>query len=149
MEQRFAHPIESEFARLLERNGIAWEYEPHRFALTHGEFVPDFYLPEIGVYVEVTIARQRNVTRKNRKVREARERHGIIVNVLYRGDFERFALEHGVASEALRVDVDDDGEACSTHRGRGRGEQMRRARRHPARLRRLRDQLRAMAAAKA
>ena len=30
---QFAHPIEEEFARILDYYGIPWEYEPRAFAL--------------------------------------------------------------------------------------------------------------------
>ena len=50
---QFAHPIEEEFARILDYYGIPWEYEPRSFDLEWDEagnvkvaFAPDFYLPE-------------------------------------------------------------------------------------------------------
>ncbi len=147
METTFAHPIEAEFAALLDEHAIRWSYEPHRFRLDEGEFVPDFYLSDLGVYVECTVARSRRTTRKNSKARRARERYGIIVNVLGRDDFERFAREYGLDSEALRVDVDHGGEAGTAHRGRTRSEQTARARGNAPWLVRLRDQLRAVASA--
>jgi hypothetical protein len=148
METRFMHPIEGEFAALLDRHGIRWAYEPHRFPLEDGEFVPDFFLPDVGVYVECTVGNGRHVTRKNRKARLAAERHGIIANVLGRSDFERFVAEFGLDSEALGVDVDDRGQPGSPHRGSGRGEEPRGARRQTPRLRRLRHQLRPVPPAK-
>ena len=75
-ENRFAHPAERELARLLTFYGVRWAYEPTTFAVRWGgdgqpeEFVtPDFYLPDHGLYVELTTMRQRLVTRKNRKFR--------------------------------------------------------------------------------
>jgi hypothetical protein len=149
METTFAHPVEAELAALLDEQGIRWSYEPHRFRLADGEFVPDFYLPDIGVYVECTVAEQRRTTRKNRKARLAAERYGIIVSVLDRRDFERFVREYGIDSEALRVDVDDRGESGAAHRGRTRSEEPAGARGDASRLVRLRDQLRAVASAQA
>jgi hypothetical protein len=147
METSFAHPIEAELAALLDEHGIRWSYEPHRFRLDEGEFVPDFYLSDLGVYVECTVARARRTTRKNSKARKARERYGIIVNVLGRDDFERFALEYGLDSQALRVHVDDGCETGPAHRRRTRREQAPRARGDAPWLVRLRDQLRAVASA--
>lgn len=94
---RFAHPAEVEFANLLSFYGIRWAYEPTTFAVrwdvdgSPEEFVtPDFYLPEVDAYVELTMMRQRLVTRKNRKFRLLRERYpNIRVRLLYRRDFER------------------------------------------------------------
>jgi len=77
---RFAHPSERLFAALLDLSGEQWEYEPVEFPLewdAHGTpvagFRPDFYLPSRGVFIELTTADQRLVTRKNRKVRRMRE----------------------------------------------------------------------------
>lgn len=90
----FAHPIEGALARLLDENGIAWQYEPHEFVLERYEkgvvreaFAPDFYLPEIDAYVECTVMRQSGTTRKNRTVRLAQELHDVVITILYRRDF--------------------------------------------------------------
>jgi hypoxanthine phosphoribosyltransferase len=94
---RFAHPAEVEFANVLSFYGIRWAYEPTTFALrwrpdgSPAELVtPDFYLPDVDAYVELTTMRQRLVTRKNRKFRLLREIYpNIRVRLLYRRDFER------------------------------------------------------------
>ena len=71
----FAHPSEREFARILDFYRIAWQYEPRSFLLEERDgqiiemFTPDFYLPDLDLYVELTTLRQRLVTRKNRKLR--------------------------------------------------------------------------------
>src|SRR5439155_2195257 len=76
---RFAHPVEQEIARIFDEHGIEWEYEPHTFVLerngdgsVHEAFTPDFYLPELGVYVECTVMRQSLTHRKRRKARKTR-----------------------------------------------------------------------------
>jgi hypoxanthine-guanine phosphoribosyltransferase len=94
---RFAHPAETEFARLLTFYGVRWAYEPTTFAVrwdSEGnaeEFVtPDFYLPDHDLYLELTTMRQRLVTRKNRKFRLLREHYpNVSVRILYLRDFER------------------------------------------------------------
>ena len=105
----FAHPVERELARLYDHYGIAWEYEPHTIVLErHADgsvreaFTPDFFLPELGVYVECTVARQPLTHRKRRKARKARER-GVTVGILFRSDFVSLArrlghraLEHAI-----------------------------------------------------
>ena len=70
----FAHPVESALARMLDAHGIAWEYEPHEFVLRQDAdgtvreaLTPDFFLPEIGSYVECTVMRQCGTRRKNRR----------------------------------------------------------------------------------
>jgi hypothetical protein len=51
---------------------------------------PDFYLPELRLYLEVTAMRQRHVTRKNRKLRRLHEIHPQIRCVaLYARDRDR------------------------------------------------------------
>jgi hypoxanthine phosphoribosyltransferase len=103
VEPAFAHPIEQELARVFDELGIPWEYEPTTFVLERHEdgrvreaFTPDFYLPEQDIYVEVTTMQQKLTTRKNRKVRKLREQ-GVLVTVLYRRDFERLRVRHGLS----------------------------------------------------
>src|SRR5438093_13171628 len=94
---RFAHPVEEEIARVFDEHGIEWEYEPHTFVLernldgtVHEAFTPDFFLPELGVYVECTVMRQALTTRKSRKARKPRELGGN-VEVLFRRDIAQLA----------------------------------------------------------
>ena len=101
----FAHPVERELARIFDELGIAWEYEPHTFVLSRDPdgrvreaFTPDFYLPDLDVYVECTTMRQHLTSRKNRKVRKLRDQ-GVIVGILYRRDFERLRERHGFPFE--------------------------------------------------
>lgn len=101
----FAHPVERELARLLDQHGVAWEYEPHTFVLERDgdgnvreAFTPDFFLPELGVYLECTVMRQALTTSKQRKARKVRERTGAIVEILFRRDFDRLARRWGLTS---------------------------------------------------
>jgi hypothetical protein len=94
----FAHPVECELARLYDVHGIEWQYEPHTFVLAQDPdgtvreaFTPDFYLPELDVYVECTVMRQALTRRKRRKIERARERRGVAVGVLYLRDFRQLA----------------------------------------------------------
>lgn len=96
-EGNFAHPAEVTFSRILNFYRVRWSYEPTTFALAYtaeGQpsemFTPDFYLPELNMYVELTTMRQRLVTRKNRKMRRLRELYpDIRIKLLYRRDCER------------------------------------------------------------
>lgn len=79
MEQEFATLTESGLARLLDALELGWEYEPHEFQLEwyadgrcKTAFRPDFYIPTLGIYVEVTT--QAKLNRKNRKMRLMAER---------------------------------------------------------------------------
>ncbi|MGH3135615.1 MAG: anti-sigma factor antagonist [Gaiellaceae bacterium] len=109
---KFAHPVERELARLFDEDGVAWLYEPKTFVLERHQdgsvreaFTPDFYLPELDVYIECTVMRQALTRRKRRKARKARERNGITVEILFRQDFDRMARRWalGGLAEAART----------------------------------------------
>lgn len=44
---------EGVFARELDRAGIQWLYEPRRFKTSLGSYLPDFYLPEFNIWIDV------------------------------------------------------------------------------------------------
>jgi hypoxanthine phosphoribosyltransferase len=104
-ERDFAHPAEREFSRILTFYRIRWSYEPTTFSLAFSAegrpsemFTPDFYLPEHGLYIELTTMRQRLVTRKNRKIRRLRELYpNIRIKLLYRRDCERLGDAYRLA----------------------------------------------------
>ena len=107
MERRFAHPVEEEYARLLDEHGIPWEYELHTFLLETDEdgrvieaVTPDFYLPTIGAYVECTTMKRRLISRKRRKARKLRDKYGHIVTLLERYDLERLLAEQRLPDAA-------------------------------------------------
>jgi len=101
---RFSHPSEAEFASLLDYYGIPWQYEPHTFVLEEDQqghpveaFSPDFYLPEQELYVEVTTMRQKLITKKNRKIRQLRERYPHInIKLFTRNDFRTLLAQWGM-----------------------------------------------------
>ena len=43
----------SNFARLLIRLGLDYQYEPVRFTTPLGSYTPDFYLPKYDMFVEI------------------------------------------------------------------------------------------------
>lgn len=98
----FAHPSEEEFARILDFYGLQWVYEPRSFLLRwEGEqpremFTPDFYLPELELYLELTTMKQSLVTKKNRKLRRLKELYpDINIKLLYRRDYHRLLAKYG------------------------------------------------------
>ena len=98
----FAHPSEAGFAQILDFYGLRWEYEPRSFALDwDGDRVaemltPDFFLPDLDLYVELTTLKQRLVTEKNRKLRRLRELYpDVNIKLLYRRDFHRLLAKFG------------------------------------------------------
>ena len=51
---RFRSRLEARWAVFFDALGIEYEYEPEGFALQNGScYLPDFFLPEIGIYVEI------------------------------------------------------------------------------------------------
>ena len=113
----FVHPMEVEFARILDFYHIPWLYEPTSFALNwEGDqvtemFTPDFYLPDQDLYVELTSMRQRLVTRKHRKIRRLRELYPAInVRLLYAHDYLQLLAAYGYGAlqiESLREEEID------------------------------------------
>ena len=102
--QAFAHPSERLFATLLDLYSVRWRYEPFEFPLAWDDegrptkaFRPDFYLPDHSVLVELTVADQRLVTRKNAKVRRMRELYPeLTVAVVYQRDLAALLERHGL-----------------------------------------------------
>jgi hypoxanthine phosphoribosyltransferase len=59
-------------------------------------FTPDFYLPGLDLYVELTTLKQSLVTRKNRKLRRLRELYPEVkITLLYKRDFDRLLAKYG------------------------------------------------------
>ncbi len=104
----FVHPIEEEFARVLDYYGIRWAYEPRTFDLQWDEqghvtqaFSPDFYLPDQDLYVELTTARPKLVTIKNRKIRRMAELYpDVSVQLWKRADLRNLMLRYGMDEHA-------------------------------------------------
>jgi len=102
-QPRFAHASEAELARILDYYAVRWEYEPHTFPIQWNldgavveSFSPDFYLPELDLYVELTTLKQSLVRRKNRKLRRLRELYpDIRVKLFYGKDFKALMLKYG------------------------------------------------------
>src|SRR5687767_2206442 len=99
----FAHASEAEMARILDFYAVAWEYEPHRFPILWNldgavveSFSPDFYLPDLDIYLEMTTLRQRLVRKKNRKLRRLRELYpDVRIKLFYARDFRALMLKYG------------------------------------------------------
>jgi hypothetical protein len=100
----FGHPSEEVFANLLDFYRIRWEYEPRSFPLQWDKggrvveaFTPDFYLPDVDLYIELTTMKQALVTRKNRKIRMLKTVYPHInVQVLYQRDIQDLIVKYGV-----------------------------------------------------
>jgi hypoxanthine phosphoribosyltransferase len=80
----YAHEYEERFAEILDTFEIEYQYEPITFIIQqngNGEikkgFTPDFYLPEINLYVEITSMHSNGCNRKNRKIAAIKELHNV------------------------------------------------------------------------
>jgi hypothetical protein len=100
----FAHPVEAEFARILDFYGIPWEYEPRTFALDRDKegnitegFAPDFYLSDQDLYVELTTMQAHQIRHKNHKIRRLRELYPEInIKLFKRGDIRNLLMKYGL-----------------------------------------------------
>jgi hypoxanthine phosphoribosyltransferase len=107
----FAHPIEAEFARILDYYGIEWEYEPRTFPLERNEagkitlaFTPDFYLPGQDLFVELTTLRPSLIRLKNYKIRRLRELYpDVNIKLLKRSDLHNLMIKFGLDDQASRI----------------------------------------------
>ncbi|HEY7524365.1 MAG TPA: hypothetical protein VH813_02960 [Candidatus Limnocylindrales bacterium] len=99
----FAHASEAEMARILDFYAVRWEYEPHTFPILWSldgsvveSFAPDFYLPDLDLYLEMTTLKQRLVRKKNRKLRRLRELYpDLRIKLFYARDFRMLMLKYG------------------------------------------------------
>ncbi len=104
---RFAHASEAELARILDYYEVRWDYEPRVFPIRWNldgqvieSFAPDFYLPDLDLYIELTTLKQSLVRKKNRKLRHLRALYPMIrIKLLYAKDFRALLLKYG------RIDV--------------------------------------------
>jgi hypoxanthine phosphoribosyltransferase len=102
-EPSFAHASEAEMARILDFYRVRWEYEPHTFPILWNvdgavveSFSPDFWLPDLGLYLEITTLRQKLVRKKNRKLRRVLELYpDLRVKLFYARDFRALMLKFG------------------------------------------------------
>ncbi len=99
----FAHASEAEMSRILDFYAVRWEYEPHTFPILWNlegdvveSFSPDFWLPDLELYLELTTLKQRLVRKKNRKLRRLRELYpDIRIKLFYGRDFRALMLKYG------------------------------------------------------
>ena len=100
----FAHPSERVAAQILDFYGIRWEYEPTTFPIEWdskgsvvASFSPDFHLPDLDLYIELTTMSQKLVTKKNRKVRRMKELYpDVNIKIFYQKDFRKLLFKYGI-----------------------------------------------------
>jgi hypoxanthine phosphoribosyltransferase len=105
---QFAHPVEEEFAKILDFYKIRWDYEPRTFPLEWDEngdvsmaLTPDFYLPDQDVYIELTTLRPRLANKKNYKQRRMAELYPEVnLILLKRKDLRNMMVKFGLDQHA-------------------------------------------------
>jgi hypothetical protein len=80
----FVHHLEDNFAAMLDSFNIDYEYEPTLFPIEMAKngnvlkgFAPDFYIPELDLYVEITSMNGSYCSRKRRKIEQVKEMYDI------------------------------------------------------------------------
>jgi hypoxanthine phosphoribosyltransferase len=124
---RFAHDSEAELARVLDFYQVSWRYEPDVFPISWSlagavieSFAPDFYLPELELYVELTTLRQTLVRKKNRKLRLLRQLYPEVrVKLLYARDFQALMVKYGRLGFLLEMNG-ANGNGARGHRANGK-----------------------------
>jgi hypothetical protein len=109
----FANESELEFARILDFYKIKWEYEPTTFPIVwdpegyvRESFTPDFYLPDYGIFIELTTMKQSLVTKKNRKVRLFEEHYpDIPIKLFYGKDYKALLVKFGISANTPGADM--------------------------------------------
>ncbi|MBU2601833.1 MAG: hypothetical protein KKA32_06655 [Actinobacteria bacterium] len=104
-QPHFVTQTERQAAEILDYHRVPWEYEPRTFILETDSdgniveaFTPDFYLPDLDLYLEVTQMKQSLVTAKNRKVRRLREKYPEIrIKLFYKHDFVQLAKKYDMS----------------------------------------------------
>ncbi len=90
-------------ARILDFYAVRWDYEPRTFPILWNldgavveSFSPDFHLPDLDLWLEMTTLKQRLVRKKNRKLRRLRELYpSIRIKLFYARDFRAMMLKYG------------------------------------------------------
>ena len=100
---RLATPTEALVADALDSARVRWEYEPTRFVIARHEdglereaCTPDFFLPSLGLYLEISDGSPRRLNRKRAKLRRLADSHPE-VRVELLGPLEIAELQRGPA----------------------------------------------------
>lgn len=107
----FAHQSERDFANILDFYHIRWEYESKTFPIKWDgagnvveSFTPDFYLPDLDLYIELTTMKQSLVTKKNRKVRLLKKLYPELnIKLFYGRDYRQLLKKYGIGGEGKKI----------------------------------------------
>ena len=98
----FANPSEKDLAQIMDFYNIEWVYEPRSFPVSWEDgkvtemFTPDFYLPALDLYIEVTTLKQSLVTKKNRKLRLLKQLYPEVkIMLLHKNEYAQLLARYG------------------------------------------------------
>jgi hypothetical protein len=92
---------EGVFARQLDAAGIEWMYEPRRFRLSIGSYLPDFYLPQFDIWVEVK-GSPRQHGKWPEKIRAFRQETGKCLVIVFQSELEsrKYHMSNSIVGQA-------------------------------------------------
>lgn len=110
---QFAHQSEARFAALLDFYRVRWEYEPRAFVLQKDDdgnvresFTPDFFLPDYGLYIELTTRKKNLGSRKRQRIERLQEQYpDVRIRLFHPRDIHKLMLKYSIG-------VGDDHEAA-------------------------------------
>lgn len=109
----FRSRTEGRWAVFFEKVGLAWNYEPEGFSLLSGNYLPDFFLPELNLWFEVKPDKT-DLSERARfeELCQASEKRGIIAYgppVKWRENLQFYNRIEWSGSMTLLEDRRDDG----------------------------------------
>lgn len=92
---------EGVFARQLDAAGIEWVYEPYRFRLSIGSYLPDFYLPQFDIWVEVK-GSPRQHGKWPEKIKAFRQETGKCLVIVFQSELEsrKYHMSNSIVGQA-------------------------------------------------
>jgi len=106
--------LEAKWAVYFDFLGVEYQYEPEGYALSNGQkYLPDFYLPVVGIYVEVKPSNYKNEDETKHKcfVLDGRKTLLIAVGHPSRDEYEVYSLKSDVV---FKYDPVSKKELCHT-----------------------------------
>lgn len=79
----------------MDEAGIKWVYEPGRFRLSWCTYMPDFYLPEFDIYLEVKGWKDRRRQEWAKKVDTFRRETGKTLVVVFQPELSSLTYRGG------------------------------------------------------
>jgi hypothetical protein len=99
---RFRSRLEARWAVFFDALGLAWEYEKEGYSLPSGNYLPDFWMPKLGLFIEIKGPQPTKF--EIRLAQEMSERTGTV------------AIFHGVPleNEGVLASLDVGSSSCGT-----------------------------------